>query len=130
MLKCEVIKARFNLVLPRCVLCGVGVSVCVQLGFRCARRCPTYCTGGDHHKAQTGGAIWPSLRPSPGDWEVEAGGEVVVWGPSMMDVSWKWTGHSHNGRTPLWSPIQRKGMGEPPITHCIQTNKYTLTSHL
>lgn len=33
-----------------------------------------YCTGGDHHKAQTGGAIWPSLRPSPG------ASEAKVWG--------------------------------------------------
>lgn len=63
--------------------------------------------GGDHHKAQTGGAIWPSLRPSPEVWKVEGvvgsvvvvGVHVCVWGGSMMDVSWKWTGHSHNGLT-------------------------------
>lgn len=32
---------------------------------------------GDQHKAQTGGVIWSSLKPSPVDWDVE-----VVMGES------------------------------------------------
>lgn len=70
MLMCEVIKAiRTDLIwLPYCgfVCCVAGVQVWSVLSL--------YCTGGDHHKAQTGGAIWLSLRPSLGAWKAKTGG--------------------------------------------------------
>lgn len=97
MLTCEVIKAiRTDSILAAALgfvwcVCIVRVQVWSVLSL--------YCTGGDHHKAQTGGAIWSSLKPSPGILKWRWGGRGV-WGPSMMDVSGKWTGHNHNGPTP------------------------------
>lgn len=44
-----------------------------------------YCTDGDHHKAQTGGAIRPSLRPSPGALETKSAGCGGVYPGPLYD---------------------------------------------
>lgn len=59
---------------------------------------PLYCTGGDHHKAQTGGGVLVLIKAFP--WGLQCGGRVESGGPSMMDVSGKWTEHNHNGQSP------------------------------
>lgn len=80
----------------------VGVQVCSVLSL--------YCTGRDHHKAQTGGAIWSSLKPSPRDWEV-----VVGW--SGAPLWWMSPGSGQGTITMDWPlngpPIQSKWMTGP-----------------
>lgn len=63
---------------------------------------PLYCAGGDHHKAQTGGGDLVLIKAFP--WGLPCGGREESGGPSMMNVSGKWTGHNHNGPSPYCSP--------------------------
>lgn len=66
-------------------------------------------------RAQTGGAARLSLRPS-----------LETLGTSMMDFSWKWTGHSHNRPTPLMVPHTEAMRGLLITQSCIQTHFHTL----
>lgn len=50
--------------------------MCACRGFRCGLSPSPRCTGGDHRRTQTGGAIRSSLKPSPGTgmWQCGGGG--------------------------------------------------------
>lgn len=67
--------------------------------------------GGDHHKAQTVGAIWPSLGPSPGSWEEEARGDRgPLYDGCLLEVDGaepQWTG-------PLMDPRTKEMDERPP----------------
>lgn len=106
----------------------------VPRGARWVQVCsvqPLYCTGGDHHKAQTGGVIWPSLKLSPGDYNVEVGrnlGAPLWW---MSPGSGQ--GTTTMDRALNAPPIEE--MDEWPLiihrkTHsCIHTDKYLPKSY-
>lgn len=57
----------------------VGVQV------QCVRS--QYCTGSDHHGAQMGGVIWPSLRPSLETWRVKAWGLGTLYDGCLLEVN-------------------------------------------
>lgn len=81
--------------------CSVGAGVCGS-------------AGGDHHKAQTGGDDLVLIKAFP--WGLPCGGREESGGPSMMNVSGKWTGHNHNGPSPYCSPYWGNGWVAPDNT--------------
>lgn len=129
MLTCEVIKAiRTDSILAAALgfvwcVCIVRVQVWSVLSL--------YCTGGDHHKAQTGGAIWSSLKPSPGILKWRWGGLGPLYDGCLREV---------DRAQPQWAdPLMvphTEEMDERPLitltkTHsCIHIDKYTLRSHI
>lgn len=71
---------------------------------------PLYCTGGDHHKAQTGGVIWSSLKLSSWDYNVEVGRNL---GPLYDGCLWEMDRAQPQWTEPLMLPLLWKWMSGP-----------------
>lgn len=69
----------------------------------------------DHQRAQTGGAIWSSLRPSPGMGMWQCGG---IRGPLYDGCFWEVDGAQPQWAEPLNGPPMHRDIDERPlITH-------------